>query len=350
MVLVTGAGRSGTSTAAGALSLLGVHVPGPFLKANASNPKGFYESRWSVRFHNDLLGRANVTLADGRPEAVEDVRAAIGEKDRSRLRAWVESATEGHALTAVKDPRTTWTLRLWSQVADEVAVSPRFLTMLRHPAEVIGSRATHYAAGIDALGERGFAVKNLAGWVNAMLLTEQQTRGRHRAFVRYDDLLSDWRTAMASASTAMDIDLDLGPAEENPVDEFIDPDLSRHHLGWADVDVPGALREVATDVWEACERLAEAKGSDPEAEASLDAAGQRYATMYLDAQQLTSDSTAARVKQALAEVEAHPVEQATSGDAGARPAGESSAGGGAALRGRTRAALGRLRRRALNRR
>jgi hypothetical protein len=303
LVLVTGAGRSGTSTAAGTLSLLGVNVPGPFLEANESNPKGFYESRWSVNFHNRLLKRAFVTLADSRPDAHDEVRAAVRPRDREQIATWLRDRTAGHDLSTLKDPRTIWTLDLWSEIGDELDVSMRFLTMLRHPAEVVGSRATHYKKGLDALGERGFAVKNLAGWINAMLLTELQTRERPRAFVRYDDLLADWRTAMATAATTMGVGIDLGPAEDNPVDSFIDPTLSRHRLTWDDVDVPQPLKDVAEEVWRACDRIAESGGRDTEAEAAVDRARERYAEMYRDAQELTRDATSARVAKARAEAE-----------------------------------------------
>jgi hypothetical protein len=295
LLLVTGAGRSGTSTAAGTLHHLGVHVPGPYLQANASNPRGFYESRWSVDFHNRLLKRANVTIADGRPEAAAIIREKTRDQDRARLADWVDAATSGHSLTLVKDPRTAWTLDLWSEVAKDLGISLGFLVMLRHPAEVIGSRATHYAAGIEAMGETGFAVKNLAGWVNAMLITERKTRGARRCFLRYDDLLADWRTAMSAATSDLGIQLDLGTEASEAVDGFIDPQLSRHKITWSDVDVLPDLEAVASQVWQACERLADNHGADADAEADLDTARTRYAVMYLAAQQLSQDSTTARI-------------------------------------------------------
>jgi hypothetical protein len=55
LVLITGTGRSGTSTMSGTLHHLGLHVPGPYLGSNESNPKGFFESRWAVRFHKRLV-------------------------------------------------------------------------------------------------------------------------------------------------------------------------------------------------------------------------------------------------------------------------------------------------------
>ncbi len=67
LLLVTGTGRSGTSTMSGTLHHLGLHVPGPYLGANESNPKGFYESRWSVRFHNDLCRRRASTSSTPAP-------------------------------------------------------------------------------------------------------------------------------------------------------------------------------------------------------------------------------------------------------------------------------------------
>ena len=340
LLLVTGAGRSGTSTVAGTLHHLGVHVPGPFLEANDSNPRGFYESRWSVEFHNRLLKRAHVTIADGRPEAADIVREATSDKDRAALAEWVAAATTGHAVTAVKDPRTSWTLDLWSRTADDLGVSLSHLVMLRHPAEVLGSRATHYSAGIETMGEAGFAVKNLAGWVNAMIMTERQTRGRRRAFVRYDDLLADWRTAMSTASPdlGIELDTDLTSRDPHPVDTFIDPQLSRHQVGWSDIDMLPDLKEVATQVWQACERLADSHGMDSEAQGDLDAARARYAEMYLAAQHLSHDSIAARVQAARQEARRAAVRAShrnPSTEPSRTPEGRTT----------VRAVLGRLRRR-----
>jgi len=347
LLLVTGAGRSGTSTVAGTLHHLGVHMPGPFLKANDSNPRGFYESSWSVEFHNRLLKRAQVTIADGRPEAAAIIREATSDEDRATLADWVDTVTTGHVVTAVKDPRTAWTLDLWSQTADRLGVSLSYLVMLRHPAEVLGSRATHYSAGIETMGETGFAVKNLAGWVNAMIMTERQTRGRRRAFVRYDDLLADWRTAMSAASLDMGIELDadLTSSDPHPVDTFIDPDLSRHQVTWSDVEMLPDLQEVASQVWQACERLADQHGADAEAEDQMDLIAARYAEMYLAAQQLSHDSTAARVQSARQSARQEARRDANREAARAvRPKSLPPSSRTSGVRRKVRAVLGRIRR------
>ena len=69
VVFVVGSGRSGTSTMAGALQTLGMHVPQPEVAADETNPKGFGEPQWVVDFHNELLRRCNVQVSDARPSA-----------------------------------------------------------------------------------------------------------------------------------------------------------------------------------------------------------------------------------------------------------------------------------------
>jgi hypothetical protein len=169
------------------------------------------------------------------------------------------------------------------------------LVMLRHPAEVLGSRATHYFARTSWMGEAGFAVKNLAGWLNAMLNTDAQTRERPRTFVRYDELLADWRTTLGRALAGLGVDVSVPPGP-HAVDEFIDPDLSRHRLTWADHDLPADLTSLADRVWDALDTLADRP--DATALASLDAARADYAAMYLAAQRLAFDSTQAEVEAA----------------------------------------------------
>ncbi|HET7385986.1 MAG TPA: sulfotransferase family protein [Nocardioidaceae bacterium] len=293
LLLVTGAGRSGTSTMAGALAHLGVHVPGPYLAANRTNPRGFYESKWSVDFHNRLLQRAAVGIADGRPEAASLMHAAVRAPDRERLRGWLTQATEGHDLTVVKDPRICWEIPLWSEVAEDLGLRPAYVVMLRHAAEVVGSRATHYADRNRDVDATTFAVKNLAGWVNAMLVAERFTRERSRTFVRYDDLLADWRSTLAAVDSAFGLRLPLGDAQAaGRVEEFLDPDLRRHRIGFGDLteeDLPLELREVAESVWSACTSAETPDASD------LDSVAGRYAGLYGSARRLAFDHTAAEV-------------------------------------------------------
>ena len=69
LVLVTGSGRSGTSTVAGALKRLGLHIPQPEVATDERNPRGYYEPLWVAEFHKGLLNPIPVRTIDTRPDA-----------------------------------------------------------------------------------------------------------------------------------------------------------------------------------------------------------------------------------------------------------------------------------------
>src|SRR3954469_3118568 len=95
LVLVTGSGRSGTSSLAGSLARLGLHVPLPVVEARDMNPKGLYETSWVVKFHADLLREAMVRSSDGSPRALERVTATVAASPAAeQLQTWLTAQPE----------------------------------------------------------------------------------------------------------------------------------------------------------------------------------------------------------------------------------------------------------------
>ena len=110
---MAGAGRSGTSTMAGLMQILGLHVPQPEVAADETNPKGFSEPRWVVDHHDRLLKEALVQVSDSRPDAwFETGRVSTREHERITTAEWLEShfagqpraGREGPAAELVPDP------------------------------------------------------------------------------------------------------------------------------------------------------------------------------------------------------------------------------------------------------
>ena len=333
LVLVTGAGRSGTSTVTGALHHLGLSVPSPVLKPNKSNPRGFFEPTWTVRFHNRLMDRALIHKTDTRPEAYGLVAEAVTEQDRIKLRAWMSRLFDAGPEVVVKDPRLLWIPWLWEQVAAELGAQIGFLTMIRHPAEVVGSRSTYYGAGHDDLEAWAFRVANLCAWINGNLGVERQTRGKKRAVVRYDDLLADWRSVILPVARVLDLGLAADQDDDGPglVDEFIDPGLRRHQADWDDMDMPAQLVQLAEGVWGCMGALADSAGNDATAHARMDDLGAQYASYMQTAEAVARDTTLASVHAARRSTEVEVRERHAR-----RAAACSEAGPGGARRGRPR--------------
>jgi hypothetical protein len=300
LVLITGTGRSGTSTMSGTFHHLGLHVPGPYLGSNESNPKGFFESSWSVRFHNKLTERAGVHIFDSRPQALDQVHRTITPRDRERLGEFLAEKAAESDQVVVKDPRTVWVQQLWREVAAEHGLAIRYVSMLRHPAEVVGSRTTYYAGHAEGRSaeadrkRRRYAVFNVARWVNNSLVNERETRGQPRAFVRYTDLLDDWRPVLTTLRDQLGLRYEFSE-DHHPVDDFIDPALRRHTVTWDELDIPGDLQDVAQAVWEALQPLADHGGVDADGSTRLDGLAERYAQVLADAEAIDLDGRAEAV-------------------------------------------------------
>ena len=278
LLLVVGVGRSGTSLLSGMLGQLGFRIPQPEVQADDTNPRGFGEPRWVVDFHTRLLRERRVTVNDARPAAWEATMAA-GELPavREELRAWLANELREPGAVLVKDPRTVWFLPLWRRCADELGARTSFVTMLRHPAEIVTSARRSYGTGLTE-------ASRAAAWINVILQTEHVTRDAPRAFVRYEDLLADWPPEIRRLGAQLD-DPALAEIDRRPeVDAFVDPGLHRSRTSWADLDVPDRVRDLAETVWAHLDRPA------PEA---LDADRAAYRTLYAEAEAIAQCSVMA---------------------------------------------------------
>ena len=283
VLFVAGAGRSGTSTRAGLMQLMGLHVPQPEVAADETNPKGFGEPRWVVDHHDRLLKEAVVQVSDSRPEAwFETGRVAAREPERIATADWLEGHFEVSSELVVKDPRLSWFLGLWRVAAVRTGATPVFATMLRPPSEVVGSKQTYYA---NRLGSAHLA----ASWLNMMLHTERGTRESvadgGRVFVRYADLLDDWvKTTMHVAET-LQLQHVLHADSEQIRDghRFVDPGLRRMSQTLEELGLPGPLHDLTAATWEELNKLADPGGDTPAVHEALDQLREAYVGLYEEA-------------------------------------------------------------------
>jgi hypothetical protein len=299
-VVVAGSGRSGTSTVGGVLKMLGLHIPQPEVPGDKTNPRGFFEPQWAVRFQSRLLRQASVLLTDSRPQGFtrteqigrrDEVVAEAGTWLREHIESVRETAGDGAVELIVKDPRNSWFLPMWRRAATDADADVAFLTMLRHPAEVVGSKTKYYKGASAGETPRHAQTTRVASWINVVLFSEAGTRDADRSFVLYNDLLDDWRSAMKRALAELGLrERELTEEIQDEVDGFVDPGLRRVRTEWDEIDCPDNVRELAQEVWEQLCVLAERGGFDDDAQARLDAARERYTTMYADAEALAQSS------------------------------------------------------------
>jgi hypothetical protein len=298
VLFVAGAGRSGTSTMAGLMRILGLHVPQPEVAADETNPKGFGEPRWVVDHHDRLLKEALVQVSDARPEAwFETGRVSTREPERIRTAEWLEGHFEVNTELVVKDPRLSWFIGLWRVAAIRTGATPVFATMLRPPAEVVGSKQTYYA---NKLGSAHL----VASWLNMLLHTERATRvtvgeggvaDGGRVFVRYGDLLDDWvKTTMHTAETLqLQHVLHCDSEQIRDGHRFVDPGLRRMQQTLADLELPTRLHDLTAATWDELNKLADPGGDTPEVHAALDELREAYVDLYEESAAISRSSAVA---------------------------------------------------------
>ena len=303
VLFVAGAGRSGTSTMAGLMQILGLHVPRPEVPADASNPKGFSEPQWVVDHHDRLLREANVQVSDARPEAwFETGRVSTREPERIATAEWLEGHFAVNSELVVKDPRLSWFLALWRVAAIRTQATPVFAAMLRPPAEVVGSKQTYYA---NKLGSAHLT----ASWLNMLLHTERGTRDTSggdgagegggasggRVFVRYADLLADWTRTTMHVGETLQLQHVLHANSEQIRDghRFVDPSLRRMGQSLDDLALPPRLHELTAETWTELNKLADPGGDTHEVHATLDQLREAYTDLYAEAEAISRSSVVA---------------------------------------------------------
>ena len=287
-VLVTGSMRSGTSSLAGSLKILGLHVPQPEVPASPRNPKGHFEPHWVIRFHKRLLRDALTRPSDGSPRAEERIAEAVRAGDReNELTAWLREQAEPRIV--VKDPHAAWLVGTWAAASRSAGRDLRLLTAIRHPAEVVGSQDLTWGHRRDDGMRRVKETSNVAAWLNVALVTERSGRDLTRSFIRYSELIEDWRAALGRASTQLDLGLDTDPGRAgHELDDWLDPSLRRSQVSWDDLVVPSWLRDLAEDAWGQLNRLV-GDPQDAAAAARLDEIRVEYDARYAEGVALTLD-------------------------------------------------------------
>lgn len=305
VLVVTGSGRSGTSSVAGTLKRLGFHIPQPEVETDERNPRGYYEPLWVAEFHKHWLNGIPVRTIDSRPHAGDIAMADVTPEREETLRAWLADELAQRAegdVVVVKETRAYWVYPLWQRVVGAVGAELASLTMLRHPTQVVRSRDSAYLSGRSDDLRRERETANVAAWMNSVFVTERATRDNPRAFVPYYDLIGDWRAAMTRACAQVGVDPgDL--TAPHAVDDFVTTSLNRSAATWEGLSVPPVLVDLAERTWTAAHTLVEEPG-DAGAMAALDTLQAEYAELYRTSAAIVSDETSSDLLALRTELEA----------------------------------------------
>lgn len=251
--VVLGMHRSGTSSVAGTLALMGAAPPRTLMGPAPDNPKGFWESSVLMAFNDGYLGRCGSAWNDQRPlnerAMGEDVRLDLSE----RAAACLVEEFDGNDVIVLKDPRICRFYNFWQTVLVQSGYQPIVVSPLRAPHEVAASLAERNAVTYE---------DGLGLWLRHVLEAETATRGQPRLFIDWASFLADWSAEIEKVQSISRV-LGAAPLAVDPsaINAFLSADLHHHR-------VAVALRQGPVLVDDAYEALY-AMTRDPDNEACM---------------------------------------------------------------------------------
>lgn len=261
-ILVLGMHRSGTSAITGVLSLLGVHLPATLEPANEWNEKGYWESRKLMKFHDRLLMSAGSDWSDWGPFDGSWMSSTAMKAFLQEFGTLLTEEFGSSPLFVVKDPRVCRFVPFWLRALDALDIAPKFVLPVRNPLETARSLAQR-----DGLQ----MTEGLLLWLRHSLDAEAETRGRPRSFLRYDDLLGDWRVEIEKISRNLALELPRrSEDDERRIDDFLTGPLRHHVVSQNELSLRPEVFEWIKLAYGAFDRLVESEGTDEEALKQLD--------------------------------------------------------------------------------
>jgi glycosyltransferase involved in cell wall biosynthesis len=218
MVLVLGMHRSGTSAVAGTLAQLGVDFTSRLVAASKDNPKGYFEHADIWQQDHEILQALGSTWDDPLPLAPGWEQAEPIKRIHARAQATLSEDFARATLGGIKDPRMCRLVPIWRDWLRQEDRVPLAVLAIRRPAEVIASLAKRDQLTAD---------QSAWVWLRHVLESEQATRDMPRGVVRYENLLSNWRSEMRRLASQLDMEFDFDGAAPR-VEALLDPEL-RHH-------------------------------------------------------------------------------------------------------------------------
>ncbi|WGM32292.1 hypothetical protein [Brevundimonas sp. NIBR11] len=219
--VVLGMHRSGTSSVAGTLSLLGASAPRNLMGPKPDNPSGFWESEKIAEFNDEIFHAAGSSWLDWGPLDPAVFEGPHGAHIHGAARWLLGSEFRGAETIVLKDPRICRLYPFWRSALEDQGYRPLVISPIRSPDEVAASLFFR-----DRI-RRPLALKL---WLHHVLEAERTSRGQARHFMIWPDFIADWRGQVARMAETFERPSLIASIDGAAVDAFLNPDLHRQKL------------------------------------------------------------------------------------------------------------------------
>ena len=196
LVIVLGMHRSGTSTIARGLQVLGAELGDNLVVQQDDNIKGFWEDSDFKILNQDML------RALGRDWHSVSLLSDVGLFERLSEFHWralelLRVKMEGLSCFGLKDPRACLLMPFWKKIIQQANIEVSYVVALRHPLSVARSLQDRNGFSIE---------KSFYLWVGHVLSAVVAVRDEATVVVDYDLLLEKPRAELSRIANHLDLD------------------------------------------------------------------------------------------------------------------------------------------------
>ena len=251
VIVVLGAGRSGTSTITRGLQALGVELGDQLRPGGGKNPQGFFEDEGLLKLNKRLrttlgLRAESVSLIQPHQWQTPAVQALAHEAQETIRRRFGR-----YSLWGYKYAGTLRMLPFWRTVFQALDVDVRYVMAVRNPISVARSRA-------QLNPRRGMQEKSDLEWSVNVVPYFREVRERPFVVVDYDLVMADAVTQLERIATILELPLTATTKAgvREYAKQFLHPNLRHSHFTEEDLANNTQVNSLTRDAYLWLYRLA----------------------------------------------------------------------------------------------
>lgn len=234
VVIVVGAGRSGTSTVTRGLAALGVELGNNLKPGSAKNPKGFFEDLDILKINRQISSYFGLTTtgSDVRPVNPNLFKTEKAHEIQRNAIKLLKSKFGEHPIWGFKSGGVLRLLPFWESVIQSIPAEPIYVVALRNPLSVAMSRKN-----LNPL--RGVQEKSDIEWLSRMVPFFRVLRNRRKIIVDYDSLLANPEHQLKRMANVIGVKIteSIATGMEDYKNNFLEPSLRHHQSNKPDENV-----------------------------------------------------------------------------------------------------------------
>jgi len=256
-IAILGMHRSGTSTVARAINLMGVPLGEveKMMPPNRGNSEGYWEHLEINDFQIRLMARLRRDWDAAEPLPEGWLQSEAVKPFKAELTKIIAANFGGRPIWAWKEPRSCVLLPLWREVLAAAQIELSCLFVVRNPVDVAGSLMRRDGIPFN---------RAVAIWFHYNMVALQDAAGLPVVFLSYEKLLAGWEPEMRRCVDALKLDWPADAQKyQTAMDTFIQPGLQHNRTS------VNRLQELAPPVQELYQVLLAASRQRPANEAQF---------------------------------------------------------------------------------